>query len=209
VIKYKKHGSSILFNQDAFFIPIILLMLMFFCTECEVNAQSTLFQQNSNKYLLHEKFSSDSVIKKDTAGIKDIGKFKMTKSPLKAVLFSAVLPGAGQFYNKSYWKIPIIWGIGGYFAFEVVRNNTYYLDYRDRYVDSQTPSNPSGDSRLKTLREFYRDQRDQFIFYFGVLYLINLVDAYVDAHLFDFDVSDRIKLGMIEKGKLVNLKIGL
>jgi len=182
---------------------------MISCTECEVNAQSKAFERNSNKYLLHEKFSSDSVIKKDTAGIKDTGKFKMTKSPLKAVLFSAVLPGAGQFYNKSYWKIPIIWGIGGYFAYEVVRNNTYYLDYRDQYVNSQTPSNPSGDSRLKTLREFYRDQRDQFIFYFGVLYLINLVDAYVDAHLFDFDVSDRIKLGMIEKGKLVNLKIGL
>lgn len=138
---------------------------------------------------------TDSV-KKDSKPVK----FRMTKSPMTAVLYSALLPGLGQFYNKSYWKIPLIALIGGYFGYEIVKNNNDFLSYRDRYANSQTIENPSGNQLLKTYREFYRDQRDQFILYFGLMYLINLVDAYVDAHMFDFDVSDKIRLG---------LKIGL
>lgn len=135
-------------------------------------------------------------------------KFQMTKYPWKAVLYSAVVPGLGQFYNKSYWKIPIIAGIGGYLGYIVIRNNNKFLDYRDSYANSQTPSNPQGDLVLKDYREFYRNQRDQFIQYFALLYLINLVDAYVDAHLFDFDVSDKIKFSFNNKNiSQFNLKI--
>jgi hypothetical protein len=61
---------------------------------------------------------------------------------------------------------------------------------------------------MKSLRDFYRDQRDQFYLYAGLVYLINVVDAYVDAHLFDFDVSDKMKLGLSgNPGKLVNFNI--
>ena len=88
----------------------------------------------------------------------------------------------------------------------MVRNNNKFLDYRDLYAETQTPQNPEGDKRLKTLREFYRDQRDQFILYFGIVYLINVFDAYVDAHLYDFDVSDKVKVGLLKKN-LVELKI--
>ncbi len=117
-------------------------------------------------------------------------KFKMKKSPTLAVLLSAVLPGAGQFYNESYWKIPIIGGLVGYFGYEYFRNNNLYKDYRNDYAASQTELNPDGDFNLKTLREFYRDQRDNFVWYFLIVYVVNMVDAYVDAHLFDFDVKE-------------------
>jgi hypothetical protein len=123
-------------------------------------------------------------------------KFRMKKSPTKAVLFSAVLPGAGQFYNQSYWKIPIIAGLVGYFGYEYFRQNNLYKDKRDEYIATQTPENPSGDLNLKALREFYRGQRDDFVWYFTIVYVLNLVDAYIDAHLFDFDVKDE----MIERG---------
>ena len=119
-----------------------------------------------------------------------VKKFRMKKSPTTAVLLSAVLPGAGQFYNESYWKVPIIGGLVGYFGYEYFRNNNLYKDYRDDYAASQTEINPEGDFTLKTLREFYRDQRDDFVWYFLIVYVINMVDAYVDAHLFDFDVSE-------------------
>jgi hypothetical protein len=119
-----------------------------------------------------------------------VKKFRMRKSPTTAVLLSAVLPGAGQFYNESYWKVPIIGGLVGYFGYEYFRNNNLYKDYRDDYTASQTEINPDGDITLKTLREFYRDQRDDFVWYFLIVYVINMVDAYVDAHLFDFDVSE-------------------
>jgi len=132
-------------------------------------------------------------------------KFKMKKDPWKAVLFSAIIPGAGQFYNRSYWKIPVIAGIGGYFGYEIIKNNNSYLDYRDQYVNSQTPENPQGDLRLKDLREFYSDQRDDFIIYGVILYVVNLIDAFVDAHLYDFDVSDKIKIGILQNEKLVKM----
>jgi TM2 domain-containing membrane protein YozV len=139
---------------------------------------------------------------------KTSGKFKMKKSPWKAVAFSAVLPGAGQFYNESYWKIPIIAGLGGYFGYMLIRNNNKYLDYKSQYQNSQTQQNPNGDQQLKSLREFYRDQRDNFIIYSLILYVVNLIDAYVDAQLYDFTVSDKIKIGLFEKDKFMKLSVG-
>jgi hypothetical protein len=113
----------------------------------------------------------------------------MQKSPWGAVLRSAVVPGFGQYYNESYWKIPIVWGILGYYGWIWVEQNNEYNDYRELYSASITTDNPSGNSQLKSNRDFFRNQRDEFAVYFGLAYFLNLVDAYVDAHLFDFDVT--------------------
>jgi hypothetical protein len=134
-------------------------------------------------------------------------KFKMKKSPLAAVLLSAALPGAGQFYNQSYWKIPIIGGLVGYFGYEYVINNNKFKDYRDQYNESITSVNPFGDENLKTLREFYRNQRDDFVWYFIIVYVVNLVDAYVDAQLFDFDIKEEKIIGYGSAELKMNLKI--
>jgi hypothetical protein len=115
--------------------------------------------------------------------------FVMQKSPWGAVLRSAVLPGFGQYYNESYWKIPVVWGVLGYFTSIWINQNNFYHDYRKRYAFSITENNVNGDSQLKSNRDFYRNQRDEFAVYIGLSYFLNLVDAYVDAHLFDFDVS--------------------
>jgi hypothetical protein len=136
-------------------------------------------------------------------------KFKMKKSPTKAVIFSAILPGAGQFYNESYWKIPIVGGLVGYFGYEYFRQNNLYKDYRDLYSATQTPENPSGDLNLKALREFYRDQRDDFVWYFMIVYVVNLVDAYIDAHLFDFDVSEEKQTRFGKVDRTYRLKFNL
>lgn len=114
--------------------------------------------------------------------------FVMTKSPMGAVLRSAVLPGWGQAYNQSYWKIPVIAGFLGYYVYGWVRNNNNYEDYRDLYSQSLNESE-EGNAKYLRYREFYKDQRDQFAVWFGIAYFLNLVDAYVDAHLFDFDVT--------------------
>jgi hypothetical protein len=86
--------------------------------------------------------------------------------------------------------------LSGYFGYEIIRNNNKFIDYRDLYAQSQSDSIPEGDLRLKQYREFYRNQRDNFYLYSGIFYLINLVDAYVDAHMFDFDVSDKVKFSL-------------
>jgi hypothetical protein len=154
-------------------------------------------------------FKTIDTLRSDTVKPKTVKKFKMKKSPTKAVLLSAVLPGAGQFYNGSYWKIPIVTGLVGYFGYEYFRNNNLYKDNRELYVNSQTPENPDGDQNYKTLREFYRDQRDDFVWYFLIVYVLNMVDAYVDAHLFDFDVSEEKLSRYNDAGKLYRLKFNL
>jgi hypothetical protein len=113
----------------------------------------------------------------------------MTKSPWGAVLRSAILPGWGQFYNESYWKIPIVWGILGSFVYGWNYYDDLYVIYRDRYNQSLLTST-GGQTSFRNNRNIYRDQRDLFTIYFVLGYLLNLVDAFVDAHLFDFTVDE-------------------
>ncbi len=207
-LKFGKPVKSILRLQDAFFISVSLIVTVFLLNNVSFAQSFKRFDSENtlNSFDLKEFLLQDSIVKKDTT----VYNFKMTRTPMKAVLYSAVLPGLGQFYNKSYWKIPVLWLISGYFVYEIIKNNNSYIEYRDAYSNSQTPLSPGGDARLKLLREFYRDQRDQFYLYAGLVYLINLVDAYVDAHLFDFDVSDRIQIGGLKSSnKILNLKINL
>lgn len=114
--------------------------------------------------------------------------FVMQKSPWGAVLRSAVLPGFGQFYNESYWKIPVIWGAGALLISGWVYNNNLYNDNKDLYTNS-------GQIIYQYRRDFYRNQRDNFTIYLVVLYILNLVDAYVDAHLYDFTVEEDLITG--------------
>lgn len=121
-----------------------------------------------------------------------------SKEPWRAVIRSAIIPGWGQFYNESYWKIPIIFGVFGWFAYNWKINNDSYLDYRDKYLNSLNSGieNPN----FKILRDFYRDERDLFLIYLSLTYALNILDAYVDAHLFNFDILTK------KNSLLINLK---
>ncbi len=119
----------------------------------------------------------------------DTAKFEMKKSSLGAVLRSAIIPGFGQFYNESYWKIPVIWGVLGYLGYQWGDRNNLYKQYRDLYNQSLLESD-NGNSLYYDRREDYKDQRDLLAVFIGLTYLLNLIDAYVDAHLFDFNVNE-------------------
>ncbi len=114
--------------------------------------------------------------------------FVMQKSPTGAMLRSMVLPGWGQAYNEAYWKIPVIWGISAWFIYVWVKQNDNYKSYRDLYKNSLLESS-TGNKSYKSARDFYRDDRDLFAIYLGLTYFLNFIDAYVDAHLFDFDIG--------------------
>jgi len=128
----------------------------------------------------------DSTIEKSST---DTLTFVMKKSPWGAVLRSAILPGFGQFYNESYYKIPVVWGALIYLGYQWKNNNDSYLRFKDLYNQSLL-SSENGNSNYYKSREFYHDQRDLFAIYIGLTYFLNLIDAYVDAHLFDFEVSE-------------------
>ncbi len=121
-------------------------------------------------------------------------KFEPTKKPWVAVGLSAALPGLGQVYDESYWKIPVIWGLGGYWVYEWIQQNKHYQDYRQKYSASITSQLPSGDQQYLNLRDFYRNERDSFAWYLGALYFLNLVDAYVGANLYDFNVTPDLSM---------------
>ena len=170
---------------------ILLASVIFLIGAHTINAQVLPIENFKDLNLLEASVKLKDTVEKKTTNTK----FVMRKSPLKAVLLSAALPGLGQFYNESYWKLPIIALAGGYFGYEIINQNNQFLDYRDQYIASQTPENQNGNQQILTLRNFYKDQRDRFIFYFGIFYVVNLIDAYVDAHMYDFNVSDKIQLG--------------
>ena len=164
----------------------------------------SLFGQTEPSQVLQDStVTSEPVVpdKISAARVDTVTAYKPTKSAGLAMLLSAVVPGAGQFYNESYWKVPVVLGFGVYFAAEWLHYNSVYRDYRDKYLASITPELPGGDGYLQSLREFYRDQRDTFTWYFAILYLLNVADAYVDASLYDFNVSDNLSIRLMPETK--------
>lgn len=124
----------------------------------------------------------------DTIKTQNESGFVMQKSPWGAVLRSAVIPGLGQFYNEQYWHIPVVWGLLGWFTYNWIQNNKDYKHYGDLYRNADI--NDYKAVAYKEYRDFYRDQRDRFTIYFALTYLLNLVDAFVGAQLFDFTVKE-------------------
>jgi hypothetical protein len=129
------------------------------------------------------------------------------KSPGGAALRSAIIPGLGQVYNETYWKIPIIYGIGAYLAYEYSRFNTKYKDYSQLHDKSLAEGDTYQADRYKSYREFYRDYRDSFIWYFALLYLVNILDSYIDAHLYDFNVNNDIQMRLDPQTRGYGLQI--
>ena len=130
----------------------------------------------------------DSV--KDEKVTADTGHFHMSKSPALALVLSGVLPGAGQVYTGRWYFAPLyLGGIAGCLIGAAIQNGRYHVD-----IDSVNNQLARGDTynanRYTAQREFYLDDRDKFYIYAGLVYIANLLDAYISAHLFDFDVSD-------------------
>ena len=121
----------------------------------------------------------------------------------KAAIYSAVLPGLGQAYNKKYWKIPIIYAGFGAFTYFIITNNQEYVMFKEAYLYVANGETYPIDNKyvlkynqtqLKEAMEYYRRNRDLSIILGGLWYTLNILEAYVDAHFFDYDISE--DLGM-------------
>ena len=126
-------------------------------------------------------------------------KIQKDKSPKKAAIYSAVIPGAGQIYTKKYWKVPIIYGGLVTSAYFINDNNNQYNEYRDAALLSyETGEEQLGYtySELIILKDHYKRNREISYFSFVGVYILNIIDASVNAHLFHFDVSDDISLNI-------------
>jgi hypothetical protein len=118
---------------------------------------------------------------------------KQAKSGNLAMLFSAILPGSGQVYAHRYYTIPIIWGFGYYFFHQFIAADNNYKKYKSLYsqslIDSTLFYYQSG---YLGLREDWHNFRDEMGFYLALTYFLNIIDAYVGATLYDFNVSDEL-----------------
>lgn len=120
-------------------------------------------------------------------------------NPKKSGLYSAILPGAGQLYNKQYWKIPIIYAAVGAAAYFVHHNTTQYQNYRKAYVASLQGKEHAytgmyDQAALKQLQDGYKRYLDMTYLLSAVGYALQIIDAIVFAHLKNFDVSQDISL---------------
>ena len=123
------------------------------------------------------------------------------KSPRKAAILSSALPGLGQIYNKKYWKVPIIYAGLLTSAYYINENNIQYKQYKNAYL-RRLDNNPNNDDfvgkyssgDLLILKDFYRRNREISILCFVGTYIINILDASIDSHLFDYDISEDISL---------------
>lgn len=137
--------------------------------------------------------------------------------PNKSVWLATLFPGAGQIYNRKYWKLPIFYG--GFVActYALTWNNRMYKDYSQAYIDimdsdprtnsfvdflppNYDVSNPSVINQLKgtfkNKKDYYRKYRDLSIFAFVGVYILSIIDAYVDAELSSFDISEDLSMGI-------------
>jgi len=118
-------------------------------------------------------------------------------APSKAAFYSAVFPGMGQVYNKKYWKLPLVYGALGTSIYFYISNNKKYHLYRDAYksrLEGFTNDNYTylDNNRLISAQKFYQKNRDLSALLTGLFYILNIVDANIDAHLMQFNVNDKL-----------------
>mgnify|MGYP000976669704 CR=1 FL=1 len=138
-------------------------------------------------------------------------------SPRKATIYSAVLPGLGQIYNRKYWKLPLIYGGFATFGYFINFNNDQYIKYRSAYADfsDDDPNTKSYEkldaypaylkqdklsqfkTALKSAKDGARRNRDLVVISTAVFYAANIIDASVDAHFFNFDIGDDLTINWI------------
>lgn len=147
-------------------------------------------------------------------------KDSVVHSPSRAALYSALLPGLGQIYNKRYWKLPLVYGGFAALGYFVQSNHFRYVLYLDAYNIKYQISQLKQDApdyeanladlngklprafenapieRLQSYKNTYRRERDFYIIMMVLFYGINIIDATVDAHFFTYNVSNDLSFNL-------------
>ncbi|QNM85930.1 hypothetical protein H9W90_02065 [Polaribacter pectinis] len=158
-------------------------------------------------------YASNTFAQKDSVNVKGVkikGDIKIEKggvydalAPSKAAFYSAVFPGMGQIYNKKYWKAPVVWGALAIPTYYYLTNNSDYKRYRTAYklrknglVDEFTVDGVEIISleTLETAQKGLKENRDLSLLTGVILYVLQIVEASVNAHLLQFNTDDNLSL---------------
>jgi hypothetical protein len=154
---------------------------------------------SSTKPLNNDSSNSFSRVEKEKPHQTD--SLHLKHSPKKATILSVFIPGAGQVYNRKYWKVPIIYAAAGASLYAALWNNKYYQNFKreykirldngisedEYYKQFQTPT-------LESYRNYYHQNRDLSYILLGACYILQIVDAAVDAHFYDFTISEDLSI---------------
>jgi len=143
------------------------------------------------------------VVKNDSLAEAKQQRKQIYSSPRKASILSAAMPGLGQIYNRKFWKVPIIYAALGGLSYFFYENNSEYNNFRKAHIFSVTNGGTATvdgvsylSSDLQSQKFYYKKFRDFSVIGIGIVYLLQIVDANVDAHLKTFDVSDDLSLNV-------------
>lgn len=154
---------------------------------------------------------------KNEADSVKVKKKEVLHSPRKATIYSAVLPGLGQIYNRKYWKVPLVYGGFVTFGYFINFNNNLYTKYKQAYSDI-IDNDPTTNSyknlnvnpiffeadkisqlqeSIKSAKDGSRRNRDLVVISTAVFYALNIIDASVDANFFNFDISEDLTINWV------------
>lgn len=184
-----------------------------------LGCRSDIFAQDSLRIISDSagggNLSAETNIKLDTAIISSpvpatwYDSLRKVHDPRKAAFYSAVLPGLGQIYNHQFIKAPLMWGGIGVATGIFIFNFNHYITYRDAYrlrLNGRLTHDPRidiyGPDDLRYIRDGYRQYVDYSVLGFAAVYVYNILDAIVFAHLYHFDVSN--DLGTLKFGPVIN-----
>lgn len=201
--------------------PLIVLLILTACLPAK--AQDSLRQTPPDST---RRLDSDSVFITKNGKVMSIEAYAARYDPRKAMLFAAVVPGLGQIYNKKYWKLPLVYGGFAGIGYGIWWNQDRYLFYRRGLFSLlNEPPNPTVDpetgltalgnkvvggeavmpvGQTATLRKDvvrnavnrYRRDRDFAVIVCFIFYMMQMVDAHVDAHLKEFDLNPQLKVSI-------------
>jgi hypothetical protein len=160
-------------------------------------------KKDSAATLSNDSLRNDTPKKIGNKKVIDIETYATRFDPRKALFYSAVLPGAGQAYNKKYWKIPLViggfWGlisvIKYYDAIQVKYKNQLFdiINYPNNQIYTGI-TNAAAEPEIRNRIDFARRQRDYFAILTGFFYILQMVDAHVDAHLKEFSLNPKLQV---------------
>lgn len=195
---------------------VILLAVLMSATGAYVSAQEVAKQNTVVAGEVTKDTLETGIAVTDTVITVTPRKDERVHSPKKATIYSAVFPGLGQIYNRKYWKVPLVYIGFASLIYSIDWNNDYYVQYRQAYIDI-SDDDPTSNSfkdldiegswnfddpsqleqfktRLENAKEQTRRYRDLCIIGTAAFYAINIIDASVDAHFFNFDISDDLTI---------------
>lgn len=179
--------------RNGFFVACLLLLVIPCLAQESVDQDSLII-------------TSDSTFQRAVADTVILESYASRYDPRKALLYAAVVPGMGQIYNKKYWKLPLVYGGFFGFAYGIDFYQKGYTKYKNElYYNLENGYEEDGDIRpddtyttanYRRIVDLYKRQRDFMIILMAGMYLLQIIDAHVDAHLKEFDLNPNLQVSV-------------